>query len=379
MTISRTSSLHSVIDGRKYPYFIDFNEFVSRRYGVKVVDLVKYRRDIVEEATSRLIYSIEKGRAPPPAEKMEDEVLSFYIALLIAVLSNNKWIVSRFALAEAERGMDLLSSEPDEVVAEVARLAGVRSLIYRPSAYREVVALINGVPSFRMYNFLINFHEYVVVARRLLGDSSWKPVNLPVLRGKVFLDRNRVIRLIKEALNVYIEERAKWILSSVDVDEVERVLEEHIKKVEEAASKRLRPRFKGRGKIEVPKGLIIEEAFPPCISHLLTAARSGEHLSHHERFAIATFLLGIGAEIDQVVDVFRSMPDFNEKIARYQVEHLAGLRGSGKKYRVYSCEKMRTLGMCRADCPNARSPIQVYYRNIRSYTKKRRDEKSEAK
>ena len=59
--------------------------------------------------------------------------------------------------------------------------------------------------------------------------------------------------------------------------------------------------------------------------------------------------------------MFRNMPDFNEKITRYQVEHLAGLRGSGKRYRTYSCEKMKSLGLCKADC-GTRSPIQAYYR-----------------
>ncbi|MDW8011110.1 MAG: hypothetical protein RMH84_05920, partial [Sulfolobales archaeon] len=51
-------------------------------------------------------------------------------------------------------------------------------------------------------------------------------------------------------------------------------------------------------------------------------------------------------------------------IARYQVEHLAGLRGSGKRYRTYSCEKMKSLGLCVAEC-STRTPLQYYRRAVR--------------
>ena len=102
-------------------------------------------------------------------------------------------------------------------------------------------------------------------------------------------------------------------------------------------------------------------------------AEKGEHLTHHQRFALATFLLNIGMDIEDVLNIFRNLPDFNERIARYQVEHLAGIRGGRKKYLVYSCEKMRTLGLCNSSC-DVKNPLVFYWRTLKKlgYTRSKR-------
>ena len=353
----------AVIDLRRYPYFVDPVELARRRYGVHPLTVLERRRDIVGRGVERLLAAVRRGVAPKPLERFEEEVFSFYAAALTARATGSRWIVSRLALAEAERAARLMRGEEDEAIARLARLAGLRSIGFSLNLYREPVMVVNGVPVYKVYSYSLSFVEYVGVARRLLGDDAWRPVNLPVRRGLVYLDRGRMERIVKEALYYHIES----LVSSVEIPsggEAPDWLREAAAKVGEAASKRL-PGIRGRGgAAAAAPGEVVEEAFPPCIREILLAARRGEHLSHHQRFALATFLLNIGAEIDYVVDVFRSMPDFNERITRYQVEHLAGLRGSGKKYRVYSCEKMRSLGLCKAEC-GTRTPVQAYYRNLR--------------
>ena len=351
----------ALVDGRLFPYFVEPLELIRRRYGVDPVTLASRLGFVLERGFERLREAVVRGRAPRPAERLEDEVLSFLFASLLALASGSRWLVSRLALAEAERGYQQLLSAPDEVVSQVARLTGLRSVRFRPGLYREPIALVNGVPVYREFNFSVSFVEYVSAARRLLGDQRWKPVNLPVRRGEVYLDKARMARLVKETLMVYVENLIIGLAGKVDVDGLRRLAAGYLEKIGELE----KPRLRGGGRVRVEKGVIVEEAFPPCMAEILARARRGEHLSHHERFAIATFLLNIGADVDRVVDVFRSMPDFNERITRYQVEHLAGLRGSGKRYRTYSCETMRSLGLCRADC-GTRSPVQAYYRNLRS-------------
>ena len=49
------------------------------------------------------------------------------------------------------------------------------------------------------------------------------------------------------------------------------------------------------------------------------------------------------------MDVFRTVPDFDEKIARYNVEFSRGIDGKGKKYKVFSCGKLQSLQICRAN------------------------------
>jgi DNA primase large subunit len=75
---------------------------------------------------------------------------------------------------------------------------------------------------------------------------------------------------------------------------------------------------------------------------------------------LATYMLAIGKLTDEIVEMFKNAPDFNERITRYQVEHLAGSKGSRTKYSVPSCDKLRTENLCFAtkDCDGIINPIQ---------------------
>ena len=115
---------------------------------------------------------------------------------------------------------------------------------------------------------------------------------------------------------------------------------------------------------KAPKHVIpmpVRGEMPPCIMQILAKIRSGEDVSHIENFTIASYMVNTGYGIDEVIDVFKDRSDFNEKVARYQVEHIAGLRGSRVKYKPPSCSRMKTYGLCIEDgrrCPrNIRNPL----------------------
>ncbi len=112
----------------------------------------------------------------------------------------------------------------------------------------------------------------------------------------------------------------------------------------------------------------VPEALPPCISRLYNRILSGEKLSHMENFLLAVFLINVGLGEEEIVRIFSHAPNFNEKITRYQVEFLMGKRGGGKKYMVPSCDKIRSMNLCVADC-SVTNPL-VYYRR-RAWKKKR--------
>jgi DNA primase large subunit len=84
--------------------------------------------------------------------------------------------------------------------------------------------------------------------------------------------------------------------------------------------------------------------------------------SHKELFSFTAFLVNRGYAVEQILSMLAERPDFNEKIARYQVEHIAGLRGSRTKYRPPSCQTMKSLGLCVEDgkyCPRwIQNPLQ---------------------
>jgi DNA primase large subunit len=75
---------------------------------------------------------------------------------------------------------------------------------------------------------------------------------------------------------------------------------------------------------------------------------------------LATYMLAIGKSIEEIIMLFHNAPDYNEKVTKYQIEHLAGLRGSGTKYSVPSCQKLLNQNLCFAteECTGITNPIQ---------------------
>ena len=126
-----------------------------------------------------------------------------------------------------------------------------------------------------------------------------------------------------------------------------------------------------RGEIrseEIPKDVIIA-AFPPCIRELYDTIASGRPVSHIGHFALTSFLVNIGMSVENVVNFFRSVSDFDERMTRYQVEHIAGVRGSRTKYIPPRCDTLRTHGICHAPsdiCKRIRHPLAYYRRRLKN-------------
>jgi DNA primase large subunit len=112
---------------------------------------------------------------------------------------------------------------------------------------------------------------------------------------------------------------------------------------------------------------VVMEALPPCISTAFEGLVSGKRLGHMERFALTSFLINVGMEIDDIVKVFVSVTDFDEEFTRYQIEHIAGLRGSRTRYTPPTCSTLRTHGVCvNPDriCGRIKHPLSYYRRKI---------------
>ena len=354
----------NVIDYYWYPFVVDLETFIRLRYGVEnFALLLESRKDILEHAVERIKDALEHGEVRTEPQVVELAVCGYHAARLLIASLGDRWLASRYALAEAERSYKRLQNEEPRTIEALAKILGV-NLTYLAEPYREPIAIVNNVVIYRQYEYRIHFLDYVKVAQRLLGDPTWRPTNLPVKQGYIYLTKKQITRILKEAIATHIERSI--IGFRIELAALPQTVKEYVETVKGLLSRYRKPKVvKTGGKkysIKLPEGVVLVEAFPPCMKDIYDALLRGENLSHHQRFAIATFMLNIGATIDQVVDLFRNVPDFNEKITRYQVEHLAGLRGSQKKYLTYGCEKMRTLGLCRGDC-GVKNPIVAYYKN----------------
>jgi DNA primase large subunit len=195
------------------------------------------------------------------------------------------------------------------------------------------------------YPFIMNFSSYLQSAAQL-KDEVWKLINRPLKNGEVFLIRHDLIMLLREVVrkktlpNVHdLDQDLKKDLESIpDIDEIIRKVAEMI----QVNTSRFHHDLLFEGET------IGSDLFPPCIRFLLYRLAHGENLTHYERLSLAFFFLNTNHSIEETVDLFRTSPDFDEKIARYQVEYAAGSAGKGKKYSMYSCAKLKTFQICRA-------------------------------
>ncbi|RLE86839.1 MAG: hypothetical protein DRJ67_06270 [Thermoprotei archaeon] len=344
----RAGVLLTTSDLRKYPFLPAALDRI-RELGLSLADLAAGPlRGVVERAISYIRLAARGEELPPPAEDCDEEVLAFMLSLIILKLVGDRVLTRRFAVAYARRARSFMREEDGEKLLYVLGALGVR-------------AVRLGEPR-HGYSIAVDVFSYVECAPERAGP--WKLVHRLVDGGLVLVSRYEAVRLGEEALRRHIERRVEGL----DVDESQ-LPDELYRLVEELSSewgaylRRVREAWSGAG------GEAREDAFPPCIRAIIDDLRAGKNIPHSARFALASFLLNVGMSVEEVLDVFRSAPDFREDIARYQVEHIAGMRGSGKKYLPYKCDNMRSLGLCRWECEvggrRIRHPLQYYYASLR--------------
>jgi DNA primase large subunit len=79
------------------------------------------------------------------------------------------------------------------------------------------------------------------------------------------------------------------------------------------------------------------------------------------------------------VQLYVSVTDFDEALTRYQIEHIAGLKGARTRYTPPTCNTLRTHGICRnqdAICKTVTHPLSYYRRKVRRLQRKEEAEPS---
>ncbi len=258
-------------------------------------------------ARERLISAIE-GRRRLILDRANpmNEVYSYLAAKLIAAKVGRS-MLNRLANYEAKRFMDLSSRLSRKHLMDLATGTFGISLREDHSIWMDVASYLRGCVG--------------------IGGAKWRLVNRILRRGYVLIDDQDLRRILAE----YVKRR---ILETPRV-ELPTPLEEIAQEVSDLFAKRMKRRFKRPKKGD----------FPPCIKELIAKIRKGENLTHQARFSLTAFLLNVGWTQDQILDLFRGFPDFNEKVASYQISHI-----SKRKYKPPSCETMRNWGLCPGEC-----------------------------
>jgi DNA primase large subunit len=280
-------------------------------------------QEVRARAQERVLEAIERGEKGvlPKLSNPWVELLSFALSRALVLYVDDDWLRRRWALAEAARVERLLHDENDEVLLYVINDLGLQ------------VKTADG-------KWIMHFSQYLHLSRRLGTEPRWKLVNRLMDKGLVSLTRPEVIRLLREWLyDSFVQ--AKPVPVNWHPEEAKAIKEA----LQRRAAKTVAP---------APS-----REWAPCMVALRNRVADA---SHFGLFALAAYMANKGYEVKEIVDVLRVRSDFDERIARYQVEHIAGQRGSRVKYRPPSCQSMKTHGLCIENgkhCPNnIKNPLQ---------------------
>jgi len=281
-----------------------------------------------------------------PSKYLEVEVGSFPVSIVMVIGVKDNVLTERFALHEARRIYECLQDEKNETILSIAKIFDweIRERKQTP------------------YPFALHFTNYIKNATRgrLVHRPKWKLVNRRLHEGEVHVSKREVCRLLQEEVKKYIEDIAKKRIPTIPQN-----IQEVIDEIKSRFMK-LKPHLSEFDKIVKAE----ESEYPPCIKIVLDRAVKGQHLSHTERFTLVTYLLHQNVSIDGIINIFANVADFREDKTRYQVEHLAGLKGSQRAYLPYNCSTLKTHGVC----PDPYDPICHTINNPLTYHLRKKPE-----
>lgn len=337
--------LISIADYAKYPFTIEAAEFV-KQWDINIKDFAGPYFAVLDRGEERIKEALIEGVVSwSDRSEYEIEILSYPTAILLVSAVNDSYLKRRYAFSEARRAYILLRKENDEKIINIAN-----------NSFKWNLRKSDSKSDFRYYDFTISFTDYLKHAPKFHAEE-WKLVNRMMSGGNVFLKRNDLIRLMEEEVREHIEEK---IDSSPRLDLPE-IFDERMDRIGSLLG-RLKEKFVSQEQILG----VVPEAFPPCIKILYSTLLAKQHLSHMGRFTVTSFLLNIGMHLEELIKLYLSLSDFNERLTRYQVMHIAGEKGSKTKYTPPTCNTLRTHGLCIGkdeSCNLVNHPL-AYYRRM---------------
>lgn len=307
----------------RFPYLAETISYI-RENGPSLEDLNTSRvyNSIRALGKERVLDALKNSEIPdrPIVTESEaiQEILSYVVARILVSSVNSHYLIKRYALSESLLLNNRLQKEPVELMLSISSELGVVATVDDPNSpiiKLHVTDYLKHSSSFR--------------------DEKWKLVNRDLNAGQIPLERREFIRLLQHAIQVKIESELPLPVNSKMV----KIYESEINELKALlGSIKKKYEIKDFGSLDLGK-------LPPCMKQILAMAQAGENLSHSARFAITAFLHTIGLDAEEILKIFGKSPDFDPSIARYQVEHIAGVQ-SGTEYIPPSCGKMKSYGIC---------------------------------
>jgi len=310
-----------------YPFSSAAKSYVSAR-GMEIVSsYVERAEDRVREA----IISGKVKKVPALSDAQEEELALYAIARMIVSCAANRYLINRYAVAEAKKTSDYLSSDSSAHPAYVDAVAAEFGIRFEKAGAQ----------------FLVPLGKYLTYTPR---STDYKLANREVAGGKVKVNSHERVRMLEEAVKKKIE-RELPIRASFPAEV----------KASGARVLALLP------KLEANVVKVGQENYPPCVRRMIEELALNVNLPHTARVALGIYLVKAGLPTDKIMEIFRGAPDFSEKTTRYQVEYLRT-----KNYSMPSCSTMDSYGVCVAEC-RCGTPLN-YRANVHGRALKKEEE-----
>lgn len=291
-----------MVEGLEFALRYPFSESAK-----KYIKDIEISERIVELAVERIKKALSERSSPRmilhDADK-KDEIASFAAARMILGHLHNSFLTNRFAVNESKIVRSHLDHDDETTVNMVGAGFGIETKV-------------DGK------RLLIDLSTYL---RFSLRNPHYRLINRKLFSGFVELNWDEKKRLIEEAVRKHVE-NIPLVRDPPDM-------------IKNAGQKLLNEIPKSESKV-----IINVESHPPCVAKLLEEMKKHDNLPHQARLYLVTYLFAIGMNEDQITQLFSDLPDFNEKITRYQVGHI-----KKKGYKVASCATVMTYGLCCAVC-----------------------------
>ena len=333
-------------DLAKYPFLPQATDYV-KQLDIDIIELTETLDEVLKYAETHVEQcfdtTIDQTRRVQPLRSPSVEVPAFPVAIIIVAAMKDNYLKKKYALCEAKKAFLNLRRERFRKVFEIARYfkCDIRPATPQTKGFRE---------------FTLDFVSYIRNTASL-RQAEWKLVNRRLVDGRITLTKSELCRLLQEEVQRHIESRLNVKIPPLPAS-VMSIVDE------------LKDRFSrksGSTQMIYPQEIKLN-AFPPCIKSLQNAISKGHHLSHIGRFTLTTFFINIGMTAEDIIDLFRSLSDFDERLTRYQVDHIAGGKGSGIKYTPPTCLTLQTHRVCvdrNEGCRSVKHPL-AYYRKALS-------------
>ncbi len=304
-------------------------------------------------------------------EQMTDydfDEINIFIYLILRILLyilNNKIISNRIANIYSKTTYNELNKENEYNLYYIYQDLNLEVIFEEQEIiYKKIV--VKDQQELYKTNFKISYIDYLKLASNL-KDEYRRLVNNALQHGYVYIKTESLNRLLQEHV------RSKLLIQNneipIDLEKFKEKLFEiqefknlfdHITNIWESKKEE----FEYSIDITFKEGLDISELFPPCVKEILSKAREGQNLIHTERLFILWFLNSLKYPEEKIINVFSTLPDFDEEKTAYQVKY-----AMKKGYTPYSCKSLKSYNMCLAKAYKDKLCIEGYFSKLQNEQK----------